>query len=84
MLHVHHPVSNGDPNKPFCELILLVGIDPKRMTDVITDDFVSQMDDLCIEHGAFRYMHTKTVKDPERRRLIDPNAAHARAGETTS
>lgn len=77
-------LSNGDPNKPFCELILLVGIDPKRMTDVITDDFVSQMDDLCIEHGAFRYMHTKTVKDPERRRLIDPNAAHARAGETTS
>jgi len=36
------------------------------------------MDDLCIEHGAFRYMHTKTVKDPQRRRLIDPNAAYNR------
>jgi hypothetical protein len=23
-------------------------------------------------------MHTKTVKDPERRRLIDPNAAYNR------
>lgn len=69
-------LSNGDPGKLFCELILLVGIDLERMTDEIMDDFVSQMDDLCIEHGAFRYMHTKTVKDPERRRLIDPNAAY--------
>lgn len=77
-------LSNGDSNKPFCELILLVGIDPTRITDAITGDFVSQMDDLCIEHGAFRYMHTKTVKDTQRRRLIDPNAAYARAGETTA
>ncbi len=27
--------------------------------------------------SAFRYMHTRTVKDPERRRLIDPNAAYS-------
>ena len=38
---------------------------------------MSQVDDLCIEHGAFRYMHSKTVKDPERRRQLDLNSRFA-------
>lgn len=35
--------------------------------------------DLCVEHEAFRYMHTKTGKDPEQRKKIDPNAFYAKA-----
>ncbi len=35
------------------------------------------MDELCIHYNAFRYMHTKTTKDPARRRRIDPNAMYA-------
>ena len=59
-----------------CELMLYLGLDPARMTDAVLTDMVSQMDDLCIAHGAFRYMHSKTVKD-QRRQLVDPNAVHA-------
>ena len=74
-------LSNGDPNKLFCELIILPGIKPDRLTENLLESLVSQMDDLCIEHGAFRYMHTRTVKDLERRSLIDPNTMYARSPE---
>jgi len=68
--------GDGDDQR-FCELMFYNGIDPSRMTPDILDDVVSRFDDICIRHGAFRYMHSKTVKDPERRRLIDPNARYA-------
>lgn len=69
-------LTNGGPHKYYCELILLPGIRPEGMTDEVLERLVSRMDDLCIEYGAYRYMHTKTVKDPERRKLIDPNSAY--------
>jgi len=59
-----------------CELMLYLGLDAERMTDTVLNEMVSEMDDLCIAHGAFRYMHSKTVKD-QRRQLVDPNAVHA-------
>ncbi len=71
-------LARGDQKQSFCELMLYLGVDPKTMTDARLDELVSRIDDLCIEHGAFRYMHTRTVKDPERRKRIDPNAAYAR------
>jgi hypothetical protein len=64
-----------------CELTLYLGLDPERMTGAILDDMVSQIDDVCIAHGAFRYMHSKTVKD-QRRQQIDPNAVHAARART--
>lgn len=70
-------LSGGDPSKRYCELILYAGINPKGMTDAVMDQLVSDIDDLCIEHGAYRYMHSKTVKDADRRRQIDPNARYA-------
>lgn len=70
-------LSNGDPNRHFSELTLYVGVNLKQMNEKILSDLVSQIDDLCIKHGSYRYMHTKTVKDSERRSLIDPNAIYA-------
>jgi hypothetical protein len=58
----------------FAEFLFYVGIENERLTPELTDEIVSALDDLCIRHGALRYMHTKTVKDEERLRLIDPNA----------
>ena len=52
-------------------------IEPLNLAVLIQDDLVSQVDDLCIKHGAFRYMHSKTVKDPERRRQLDLNSRFA-------
>lgn len=67
-------LAQGNPKKRFCEFMLYCGINPERMTQRVLEALASQVDDLCIGNGAFRYMHTKTVKDPERRKRIDPNA----------
>ncbi|MDQ3327016.1 MAG: FAD-dependent oxidoreductase [Chloroflexota bacterium] len=66
------------PGKRFCEVMMYLGVKPEGMTNEVMERLVSELDDLCIEHGAFRYMHTKTVKDPERRRKIDPNEVYNR------
>ncbi|MGZ4335627.1 MAG: FAD-binding protein [Gaiellaceae bacterium] len=58
----------------FAEFLFYVGVEGERLTPELTEELVSELDDLCIRHGALRYMHSKTVKDPERVRLIDPNA----------
>lgn len=66
-------LAQGDPQKRFCELMFYLGVEPTRLTATILDEVVSQIDDLCVEHGAFRYMHTKTVKDVTKRQKVDPN-----------
>lgn len=63
--------------EPFCELMLYAGVNPKAMTREVLDKVVSDIDDLTIAEGAFRYMHSRTVKDAERRRRIDPNTFYA-------
>jgi hypothetical protein len=55
------------------------------MTPELLDEIVDQFDDIVIENNAYKYMHTRTVKDPERRAKVDPNLRHAarrRAAET--
>ncbi|HTV22468.1 MAG TPA: hypothetical protein VMG12_27455, partial [Polyangiaceae bacterium] len=70
-------LSQGRSTQPFCELMLYAGINPKAMTREVLDQVVSEIDDLTIAQGAFRYMHSRTVKDPERRRKIDPNTYYS-------
>jgi hypothetical protein len=69
-------LGHGEP-AGFCELLFDVGVDHRGMTDVVLDALVEEMDDVCVEMGAFRYLHSKTTKDPAKRRLIDPNAFYA-------
>ena len=75
-------LSRNHAGRHFSELTLYLGIDLKHMTEEILSEFVSRIDDFCIEHGSYRYMHTRTVKDPARRSLIDANAFYA--AETSS
>jgi hypothetical protein len=70
-------LAQGKADQRFCEMILHLGIDRQGMTPAILDELVSRLDDLCIEEGAFRYMHSKTVVDPQRRRRLDPNSFYA-------
>jgi FAD/FMN-containing dehydrogenase len=70
-------LSGGDPgNRRWVELLCYVGIDPERMTPELLDRIATEFDDLCIEGGAYRYMHTRTGHDPSRMARIDPNAVH--------
>jgi FAD/FMN-containing dehydrogenase len=74
----------GQPGRRFSEVVLYLGVDPTAMRGAL-DRLVSDIDDLCVDHGAFRYMHTKTVAlgDPRRER-IDPNLALAARAEGRS
>ncbi len=72
-----------DPAQFYCEMNLLLGITKRGVQPDEIDALVSRLDDLCIEHRAFRYMHTRTVKDPARRQRIDANAALHRAVEAS-
>jgi len=66
-----------DGQDRFCELMFYVGVHPDNMTPELLDEIVSEFDDIVIKHNAYKYMHSRTVKDPERRAKVDPNARHA-------
>ena len=76
-------LARAGSNGRFAEYLFYVGIEPKRLTPELTDEIVSALDDLCIRHGALRYMHTKTVKDGRLAR-IDPNAYWTAPAEEAS
>jgi hypothetical protein len=61
----------------FCELMFYTGVHPDRMTPELLDEIVEKFDDIVIENNAYKYMHTRTTKDPEKRAKVDPNARHA-------
>ena len=66
-----------DGQDRFCELMFYVGTHPEKMTTELLDEIVEQFDDIVIENNAYKYMHTRTTKDPARRAKVDPNARHA-------
>jgi hypothetical protein len=47
------------------------------MTHELLDALVEEFDDICVEHGSWRYMHSRTTRDPEKRRAVDPNTFYA-------
>ena len=53
------------------------GVQPDNMTTELLDEIVEQFDDIVIENNAYKYMHTRTTKNPEKRAKVDPNARHA-------
>jgi hypothetical protein len=78
---IHSPWLSGDSGEPFCELMLYLGVRPSELTSERLDALVGEIDRLCIEQGAFRYMHTKTGKHPAVRQKLDPQARYAEHAE---
>jgi hypothetical protein len=81
---IHSPYLAVNNDGKYSELMVYCGINPEKMTSQILEDVVSRLDDIVIEEGALRYMHSKTVSDKERRRLIDPNQLRGRIAEDRS
>lgn len=78
-------LGQGDGAKPFCELMFYVGTQPEALTQERLDALVARVDAACIQHGALRYMHTKTSQSPAIRQQVDPNERYAsRAAEPVS
>jgi hypothetical protein len=73
-------LSGGQEGVRHAELILYLGVDPARMTPEVLAKLVDRVDDVAIAHGAFRYLHTRSSAEPERRRLLDPNARYLEEG----
>ena len=70
-------LGHGDPDARFCEVLFDVGIDPAKLTDEVLDALVEEFDDICVELGSWRYMHSRTTRDPQKRRAVDPNTFYA-------
>jgi hypothetical protein len=71
-------LAAGRPGQErWAEVLFYVAIRPERMTDALLDEVVEQFDDICIDCGAFRYMHSRTTRDPARQKLLDPHTLYA-------
>ncbi|WP_187414602.1 FAD-binding protein [Nonomuraea sp. PA05] len=70
-------LSQGEDGRRHCELMLHFGVNPAQLTEKVLERLVERVDDLVIDNGGFRCMHTRTSASPERRRLLDPNARYA-------
>jgi hypothetical protein len=73
---IQSPWLNGGDGRYFCELTLFIGFSRQGLSPELLERFVSELDELCLAYGSFRYMHTRTVKDPARRRRLDPNTRY--------
>lgn len=76
-------LAQGRPNNQFCELMFYCGMAPASLQPEVLEDLVEQLDDIVIENHGFRYMHSRTSKDPARRERVDPNAHYRRTPDVT-
>ena len=74
---INSPYLSRGGDQTFCELLYYVGIDPSRMTPAITDEIAQALDAIALRHGGFRYMHTRTSRNPDVRLRVDPNTEYA-------
>ena len=65
-------LARDEPGRRYVEFLFVVG-QTEKMNDEILEEVAAGLDDICIRHGGLRYMHTRTSKDPERWRLVNPN-----------
>jgi len=74
-----------DGQDRFCELMFYLGCNPTALTPDRLDEIVEQFDDIVIANNAYRYMHSRTSKDPAKLSRVDPNLRHAerRAADLT-
>jgi FAD/FMN-containing dehydrogenase len=70
-------LSKGEEGRRHCELMLYFGVNPERMTEKILERLVERVDDIVIDNGGLRYMHSRTSAAPDKRRLVDPNSMYA-------
>jgi hypothetical protein len=54
-----------------------VGTKPENMTAELLDQLVEEFDDIVIANNGYKYMHSRTTKDPTKRAKLDPNLRHA-------
>ncbi|WP_051939866.1 FAD-binding oxidoreductase [Phaeacidiphilus oryzae] len=74
------PPPGGTPpaaSRRYAEVICFFGCPPDRMTAPILAGLVDSFDELTLRCGGYRYLHTLTTTDPERRARLDANTRYA-------
>lgn len=74
-------LAQAGPNQSFCELTFYPGLGTGGTDPQVLEELVTRLDDICIAHNGFRYMHTRASRDPERRAKVDPNVYWTRKAE---
>jgi hypothetical protein len=78
-------LSQGDPeDEQWVEVLFYVAISPGKLPDTLLDRLVGEFDEICVDTGSYRYMHSKTSNNPQIRSRIDPNTAYTRDGRRQS
>jgi len=77
-------LAQGREDQRFCELMYYCGINPTGMSEAVLEELAARFDDVTIKHGGFRYMHSRTSRDPVRWAQVDPNTYYAQAGAAAS
>lgn len=75
-------LAQGRADEKFCELMYYCGINPTGMSEAVLEELAARFDDVTIKHGGFRYMHSRTARDPARWAKVDPNTFYAESGST--
>ncbi|HET7416883.1 MAG TPA: FAD-binding oxidoreductase [Solirubrobacterales bacterium] len=70
--------AGNDGDDRWAEVLFYVAIKPENLPPELLDRLVEEFDDTCLQLGAYRYMHSRTTRDPDRRRRLDPNSAYER------
>ncbi|HET8684933.1 MAG TPA: FAD-dependent oxidoreductase [Micromonosporaceae bacterium] len=77
-------LAQGGPDDGFCELTFFCAIGRDGMAPAVLEDLVTRLDDICIYNQGFRYMHSRTSRDPARRAKVDPNELYINGGHSNA
>jgi hypothetical protein len=76
-----HLAAGRPGDDQWVEVLFFVAMAPDRMTPALLERIVEDFDEICDHTGSLRYMHSRTTRDPDRRRRLDPHTLCSTAGE---
>ncbi|WP_405163151.1 FAD-binding oxidoreductase [Nocardia sp. NBC_01499] len=81
---IRSPYLGATAADPYCQIMMICGVRPDRLTGRVLGDLVAELDDICLDESALRYLHTPTTADPAKLAALDPNKIADRAYEDSS
>lgn len=71
-------LAPGEPDRVYVEILLVAGVRPTPQAAGVLRELASAIDSVCLEHGAYRYMHTLVSRhEPAELRRLDPAGRYA-------
>ncbi len=70
-------LAAGRPGQDrWAEVLFYVAIRPEHLPGPLLEQIVEEFDAICLDCGAYRYMHSRTTRDPARQKLLDPHTLY--------